>query len=144
VDEHGSASTLRHSVVIDLAAEEGILYLGRKDINDVANRLEDISKTLEHLASGYKKPLVRTISEQEHERKEAAWIAELKQAGAQEPDASQETYDLSRREIYPRRCGSRRLSLDQGMRLNIPTFPTHSPSRGPSKTGPIRGESRNE
>jgi len=36
-------------VVVDLAAEEGLLFLARKDIDDVARNVEKISKTLDSI-----------------------------------------------------------------------------------------------
>jgi hypothetical protein len=56
--------------VIDLGAEEGLMYLGIKDIGDVAKQLERISKTLDQIASGFSKPLIRTMSEREYREEE--------------------------------------------------------------------------
>lgn len=72
--------------VADLAAREGLLYRGTKDIEDVARQLEAIARTFDHLATGFSKPLVRTMTEQEYIAQEEAFIEEaLKTESAPPP-----------------------------------------------------------
>ena len=61
---------------VDLAAIEATAYRVTKDIEDVAKQLEEIARTLGHLATGFSKPLVRVITEKEHARQEEAFIEE--------------------------------------------------------------------
>ena len=53
--------------IADLSAQEGLLYLGIKDIDDVARQLEAIAHTIDHLASGFSKPLVRIVTENDYQ-----------------------------------------------------------------------------
>jgi hypothetical protein len=66
--------------VADLSAHEGLLYRGTKDIEDVAKQLEGIARTLDHISSGFRKPLVRTITEDQYRAEEQASIEEAQQA----------------------------------------------------------------
>ena len=62
---------------MDLRAESGLLYLTTKDLNNVAKSLEDISSTLGHFASGFSKPVVRTIDEKKYRAEEIAQYERL-------------------------------------------------------------------
>lgn len=66
----------REPFVIDVAAMEALAYRQVRDVEDVAKQLEEISRTLSHLASGFSKPIVRTITEKEYTEQEEAFIAE--------------------------------------------------------------------
>ena len=71
-----SGKSYSEPLVVDLSAHEGILYLGTKDINDIAKQIEEIASTLNRLATGFSKPLVRTITEAEHRAEEQELINE--------------------------------------------------------------------
>lgn len=66
----------RETFVVDVATMEALAYRQVKDVEDVAKQLEEISRTLSHLASGFSKPLVRTITEKEYIGQEEAFLAE--------------------------------------------------------------------
>lgn len=73
-------TTYSEPFVVDLDSIVALAYRGTKNIEDVAKQLEEISKTLDKLATGYNKPLVRIISEREHiEREEAEYSAVMQQ-----------------------------------------------------------------
>lgn len=61
----------------DLSAHEGLLYLGTKTLDDVAKQLEKISQTMDHIASGFKKPIIRTITEKAHRKEEDAQMQQI-------------------------------------------------------------------
>jgi hypothetical protein len=77
---NGAGYTYSEPFVADLSAHEDVLYRGTKDIEDVAKQLEAIARTLDHLASGFRKPLVRTITEEQYRAEEQAFIDEAQQA----------------------------------------------------------------
>jgi hypothetical protein len=62
--------------VIDLSGERGLGHVRRYEIHDVAKELQEIRKLLDHIATGYRKPLVRVITEKEHQRNEEAALEE--------------------------------------------------------------------
>ena len=66
----------REPFTIDVAAMEALAYRSVKDVEDVAKQLEEIARTLSHIASGFSKPLIRTITEREHIEQEGTFIAE--------------------------------------------------------------------
>ena len=72
--------------VADLSAHDGLRYLGTKDIQDVARQLESISRTLDHLATGFSRPLVRTMTEAEYVAQQEAFVAEAQAAFQQQPN----------------------------------------------------------
>jgi len=51
-EEHG---------IIDLNVEVGTFHTGRKDIDDLVREIEKIRDTLDRVASGFDKPIVRVI-----------------------------------------------------------------------------------
>jgi hypothetical protein len=75
----------REPFVIDVAAMEALAYRQIRDVEDVAKQLEEISRTLSHLATGFSKPLVRTITEEEYTAQEEAFIAEATRAAEETP-----------------------------------------------------------
>ena len=72
-----SKNAYESPVDIDLRVYRDLLYSGRKGIDDVAKRLEDIHRELNHLATGFSKPFVRTQDIQDYRREEEEMIAEL-------------------------------------------------------------------
>jgi hypothetical protein len=62
--------------VTDLSAHVGALHRGTKGIEDVAKQLEAIARTLDHVATGFKKPLIRTITEEQYQAEEQAFSDE--------------------------------------------------------------------
>jgi hypothetical protein len=76
----------REPFVIDAAAMEALAYRQVKDVEDVAKQLEEISRTLSHLATGFSKPLVRTITEKQYLEQEEAFIAEAMGSSSAPPD----------------------------------------------------------
>jgi hypothetical protein len=68
------------SFIIDLNATIASAYRVTKDIEDVADHLKEIAKTLDHIATGYRKPLIRIISQREHlANEQAEYEAALKE-----------------------------------------------------------------
>ena len=57
-------------VILDLNPLKGLLHRGTKDIGDAVKQLEEISKTLQGLATGFNNPLVRTIAEHEFRKEQ--------------------------------------------------------------------------
>lgn len=78
----------REPFVIDVAAMEALAHRRIKDMEDVAQQLEEISRTLSHLASGFSKPVVRTITEKEYIEQEDAFIAQAMGSSAPSDAAS--------------------------------------------------------
>jgi hypothetical protein len=76
----GAGHSYSEPFIVDLSAHEGVLYRGTKDIEDVAKGLEAIARTLDHIASGFKKPIVRTMTEEQYRAEEEAFIAQAEQA----------------------------------------------------------------
>lgn len=64
-------------VDIDLRVYRDLLYSGRKGIDDVAKRLEDIHRELNHLATGFSKPYVLTQNIQDYRREQDEMITEV-------------------------------------------------------------------
>jgi hypothetical protein len=75
--------------VADLSVHEGLRYRGTKDIEDVAKQLESMARTFGHLASGFSKPLVRTIAEAEYVAQREALFGEAPQELEQQPTDAQ-------------------------------------------------------
>ncbi len=69
--------------VADLSVHEGLRYRGTKDIEDVAKHLEAIARTFDHVASGFHQPLVRTITEEEHQAQIRAFVEQASQPNEQ-------------------------------------------------------------
>ena len=74
------------SFVADLSAHDGLLYRETKDVEDVVKQLEAVARTLDHIASGFSKPLVRTITEAEYVADQEALVADAKCALEQQRD----------------------------------------------------------
>ena len=70
--------------VADLSAHDGLLYRGSKDIEDVAKQLEAIARTFGQIASGFSRPLVRTMTEAEYVAEQEAFVAEAQQVFEQQ------------------------------------------------------------
>ena len=71
--------TYTERLVADLSAQDGLFSLGTKTIEDVAKQLEEIAKTMKHVATGFNKPLIRTITEAEHQAQETAFMEKVKE-----------------------------------------------------------------
>jgi hypothetical protein len=78
--------------LLDLNSLKGLLHRGAKDIGDVAKQLEEISKELHHIGTGYHKPLIRTLSEDQYRREEEEAIEQALQhhEGQKQPDSGAE------------------------------------------------------
>ena len=75
-------SSNEHSmpVDIDLRVYRDLLYSGRKGVHDVAKRLEDIHRVLNHLATGFSKPHIRTQNIADYREEEEKQFDEAKKA----------------------------------------------------------------
>ena len=62
--------------VADLSAQDGLLYLGTKTIEDVAKQLEAVARTLDHISTGFHRPLIRTMTQAEYIAEQEASVAE--------------------------------------------------------------------
>ena len=62
--------------IIDLSAYKDVLYRQTSGIADVAKQLEAIGRTLNQFATGYTKPLIRTMTEEQYRAEENAFIEE--------------------------------------------------------------------
>jgi hypothetical protein len=91
-------------IVFDLTAEKGLCHIGKKDINDVAKYLEELSKTLADIAIGYRKPLIRTITEEDYqeqqERREQDMMKQIE--GLQKKNAQDAGATFGQSEPTPR------------------------------------------
>jgi hypothetical protein len=79
-------------VVLDARHHEDSLHLDRKTIHDVAKRLEEIKREINHLATGFHKPHVLTqdIKEQRAEMEEFVRQAQEKKSPNKAPEATSE------------------------------------------------------
>jgi hypothetical protein len=72
--------------VIDLSGERGLGQVQRYGLHEIAKELQEIRRILDHIATGYRKPLVRVISEQQHQRdEEAAYNEAVREAEPPSP-----------------------------------------------------------
>ena len=55
---------------IDLSVYKGLASIREKGIDDIAKELEKIRKQIRHLITGFKKPLIRTIDEEDYQEKQ--------------------------------------------------------------------------
>lgn len=74
--------------ISDLSAHEGLLYNRPKDVADVAKELETIARTLSHVATGFHKPLIRTMTEAEYIAEQEAAIAGFEELQEQQEGTS--------------------------------------------------------
>ena len=65
--------------LLDLSFQKGLLHRETKDLEDVAKHLEEISKEIHHIGTGFHKPLVRTISEDQHRREDEDFVKQAEQ-----------------------------------------------------------------
>ena len=56
----------REDVLLDLRTYDGLLHISEKGIEEIATSLERINTEIRHIASGFSKPLVRTMTEKEY------------------------------------------------------------------------------
>lgn len=78
--------------VIDLNSEKHIVRIGKKDLNDLGNYIQEIAGTLRSLADGWYKPLVRTIPESDHQAQAEEQVRltreAIRQANEKEPGST--------------------------------------------------------
>lgn len=75
-------------VDIDLRVYRDLLYSDRKGIDDVAKRLDDIYRELNHLATGFSKPHVLIEDIQEYRREQNEIITQLRQKAEEKKEST--------------------------------------------------------
>jgi hypothetical protein len=71
--------------VIDLSAEIGVAHITRYDVHDLVENLKDLQKDVHDLSTGFTKPLIRIVEDDEYKRRENRWaeqaIADMERKG---------------------------------------------------------------
>lgn len=73
------STSREYPFMFDLSYAEGRLLLGRKGVEDIAKELESISRTIDHISTGFKKPLIRVVNEVAYQAKEEKDIEQAMQ-----------------------------------------------------------------
>lgn len=80
--ENGDGKRFEHEFVLDFSLYTDTLYKDEKTVHHVAKQLEELTREVRHIATGFHKPHILTEDFDSYHEKERKWIEEVRKMDA--------------------------------------------------------------